>query len=252
MKRYLDIWAGGESLRNRNSLILIQGITEEDNESDLNALAMAGRHGQFLADIPRRRCKTVTVTFAVRELYDLAARARAVDDVNAWARDGWIMISSRPEQRLLAVCSKRATAGAVRDYTQEMTVAFSAYSRPFWEDVTPSVADFEAEGELYVPGSQESVGEITVTAGEALEGVSINMGGRVISFPEIEMASGDELVIDHDEDGFFRARLEGVTVLSERSASSDDDFYVSPGLVPVTVTAGGAVTCRASCYGRWA
>ena len=65
MKRPMDIWAGGESLRSRNSLILIQGITEEENESDLNALAMAGRHGQFLADIPRRRCKTVTVTFAV-------------------------------------------------------------------------------------------------------------------------------------------------------------------------------------------
>lgn len=254
MKRQVDAWLGGQSLRSLDPKILVTDIREESPEVSAETANLAGRSGSYLQDAARRRSKTVVVEFAIRELYDLEERARVLDAVNAWAQDGFLTVSFRPDMRLRAKVTQRAVMASARDYTERMTITFKAFYPPCWEDVRPTYSEeFASSGGIFVRGSATTVLDIEIEAADAVSGVRVSTDeGREMRFAGLEIPALSKLVITHDDAGVLLAQVGGVSVLPYRTAASDDDLVVSPGTREITVeTDSGMTLCVASARGRW-
>ena len=110
--RKLEAWINGVPLSGVGR-ILIQDIADNVPETEITYGDSPDRMGQRLL-ARRRLSRRVNIEFAVRELTDLAARAAAVDRVNAWAQDGILEVGHRPGQRLRVICSAGLYRGLYR------------------------------------------------------------------------------------------------------------------------------------------
>lgn len=252
--RRQNVWINDKALRDVDPRVLIRAITEPDNEVESEFGSFAGRYGRIPLLRPVRRSKKVEVEFAIRELYDLPARARVLDAVNGWAQDGVMMISSRPDQRLRVYCAQRASGGNLRDYTATYKISFETGGVPFWEDLTPVSALLDqnaATQELYIPGTAETVADVSITLGAAATFLRVVVRGgdlmtRTINlFNDDGFAAGTTIELTHDEHGILTGPLE------YRNGASDDDLYVSPGLAEVSIMGSGNFTATVSARGRW-
>ena len=230
--RRLDAWINGAAMRDISGRLHIVNITEEAPDQELTWADIPGRSGQRLMERVRRN-KRVTIEFDIRELYRLADRASIVDAVNAWARDGVLEVSYRPQQRLRVVLAKAAEFGGARDVTDSYTLHLDAAASPYWEskdalEITASGTG--GSGELIVPGSAQARPEIYVTpTGGTLNTLRLDFGLASMSFTDLGVAANTTLAITHDDRGVLVIADPIASKLNKRSADSADDFILSPG-----------------------
>lgn len=252
--RRLNAWLNGASLKDADGRIIIKRIIEDAPEVDTTYGAVPGGHGQRFI-FQSRKSRRISIVFSIRELYDVTARTRTVDAVNAWARDpGYLEISSRPDQRIWVRRANAAAAGDVRDYTAELQLDFDAYASPFWEDVgetSVSLTGPQAEGTLSVIGSAPPLIRVDATARAALTSLTVTVGDTSMALEGLTLESGQKLSIDHDPEGWLTITANGQSAMSARTAASSDELTASAGAVAVSVQADAACDVIIRARGRW-
>ena len=232
-------------LREADARIISVRAIEADAQVDASYSAWPSRPGQM--PLKRlRRSKKIQVQFMIRELYDLAARNAVLDAVNAWARDGVLEISARPDKMAQVIVTKYANAADIRNYTDAYTVEFEACGVPFWQDKTPArleLSGTEGSGSLVVGGNVGTVLEAQLTPTEgtlgALTITATGADGRAASFAfsGLNVASGTTLTITHDAWGVLRIYAGDAGLMGKRAPESADELTISPGAATVAFEA---------------
>ena len=247
----VDAWINRASLRAVDDIILIQQINEEPPQIAVTYGENPGWNGQRLLQ-RNRTTRRITITFQLRELYDLSRRARVIDAINGWAQDGILQVSYRSGQQIRVYCVNRPTMGAARDVLEEYTIGFEAAVSPFWEDAQPvslSLSGTDESGTLFVPGTEPCrlTTEITPTGGTLTE-FTITAGGSVFAFSGLDIAQDTPIKIAYTDDGYLTVSAANTSLLPCRSAASADDLLVSPGVQTISFEAD--VACDVTIYAR--
>lgn len=252
----LDAWMRGDSLRDIDRRVQITDISQEISSKTTSAAktAYAGRR----RDSARRDALKITVAFTLYEFTDIWARDAALDSVNAWARDGYLEISTRPGKRLFVICTGRAAPKNPRDHTETFQLHFEAADEPFWEDSAPvsfSLSGTAASARVSVPGTRECAPAdvtITPTGGETLNTLTLTLGGAQMAFTGLNVASGQTLTLSHDEQtGFLKITAGSASKYACRTGSSDDELTCDPGWQAAGFTANTACAVSFSLRGRY-
>lgn len=256
MPRHVEIYLNGTSLRSvAQTRTWIQQVTEEVPAPDMVTAAFPGWDGERLVRGERRGLK-VTVTVTIHEVFNLAARAAALEAIAKWVGSGGVLTASyRTGQRLRVVPSGRPALGAVRDYTQEVKIEFTAYAVPYWEDATATAVTGTAGAtgslSITVPGSHETPLDAEITAGAAVTSLALTVNGRTISLTGLSLSSGDKVTFEHTDEDILLIKAGSTHILSKRTADSADDLLLIPGANTVSWTADGSVTVKAMARGRY-
>lgn len=251
--RVIDAWINDVSLREVDPRIVLRRIDDAPPTVETTWGDNPGRDGQRMLG-RRRTNRRVTLTFGVRELYDLAARARIVDAVNAWAQDGFLKVSNRPERRLPVKAAQYAVVQDPRNYNEDFSVAFDS-PFPFWEDSAAKrvqLTGSSAAGQIKNLGSAPALCGVTVShASGTLNTLSITVGHSTFSFSSLGVGAGTDLVIDHDANGYLRIMAGTTSKLARRSAASGDELVAMPGINEITLTANVSVTAVVEVRAAW-
>lgn len=239
-QKRLNAWINGAALRDIDNRIHVVDIRENAPEQELTWADLPGRNGQRLMGRVRRN-KQITIEFDIRELFNLADRAQIVDAVNAWARDGVLEVSHRPEKRIRVVLAKAAELNGARDVTGSYTVDFDAAATPYWEAkeaVELHLTGSSAGGALEIPGSAEAKPEIYITPSSGtLNTLRVSFGLYTMNFTGLGVAAGNTLAITHDDRGVLVIADPATSKLDKRTAESADDFSAAPGYTVASYTA---------------
>lgn len=256
MARQMQVWLNGVSLSDAVPSVIIRNVYEDDPENDLVTGERPGYPGQRV--ISRKRTQLVVkVEIALRILNDLRARAKALQDVCAWAQDGILELSNRPDQRLQCIVTKRPALNTDRNYTQLFTIELTAIAIPYWESILPdTVSDTGTGGSLtMIPsGSVDKIPlAFSVTpSSAALTSFSVSVNGYTIALSGLTVAAGKTLALYYDADALQWITNDGASVISSRSAESDDDLWVYPNKPnTITYTAGTSSAVVFETRGRW-
>ena len=226
-----------KELRRQNAYINDMGLREVDAhiinvraiepeaQVDSSYAARPTRPGQ--TPLKRlRRSKKIQVQFMIRELYDLASRASILDAVNAWAQDGVLMISTRPDQMAQVIVTKYANPADIRDYTGAYAVEFEACGVPYWQDANAtqlSLSGSSGSGSLVIPGNVETVLDAVITpTGGALNTLSLTATSAdgvasAFSFSSLGVAKDTPMVISHDARGILRIVAGSSSLMGKRT-----------------------------------
>lgn len=228
----MHAWINGVSLTDAIPNMILRNVYEDDPENDLMTGERPGMAGQRILSIKRTQL-AVRIETVCREIYDLRARAEAVQAMAAWAQDGRLELSNRPDQFLQCIVTKRPAPGTDRDYTQTFTVELAAIDCPYWQAMVPdSVSGSGTTGTLHLtPGGtvKRIPLSFTVTPSSGtLTSFSVTVGGRTIALSGLSVSSSSSLVLDYDDHMLQRIRVGSTSVMSKRTAASADNLLVDP------------------------
>lgn len=229
--------------------VLLRDIIELPVEMDTDATNRAGRYGQTVPTLARRSL-SVRLVYQIRE-YDIQRRSAVNGMVLAWAmQGGWLTINSRPGKRLRVVCNSLPGMDSNLKWTQDLSITFTAYAVPYWEDDGDAKSvTFTTEGDA-VDGMYHGANVINAPGNVDKEPVTafvtnINSDGALLThlkimvddtFMEFEgMNQGADgymgafIVIDYDENDILRIRdtrsdVDNGSLLKYRTEESDDDL----------------------------
>lgn len=222
------------SLNGVDMLSLDPRLYIEDIEETIKFTAETGKraaYGQTLTGIPGRDSVTVSVTFKIKER-DRTSRQSVIQLVNGWAKSGWLTINTRPYQRLYVTCTQPANY-KVFSWSEDMTVAFTAYDEAYWQDAVParvSLSGTDASVSVTPRGTRACClqAEITNASGGTVNTLSLAANNSQMAFEGLALAAGKTLVIAYDERHLLTATVDGVSKLSCRTAASADDLWIDP------------------------
>ena len=223
----------------------------------------ASRDGGLITKSYRDKA-TVNVSFMLR-IYDVAQRNAACQKIKTWAAaGGYIRINDRNSQTLYnAVCDEYPEIESARDWTEPLTMSFSSYVFPYWQDTTQtafSATGTNITGTLKAPGNAPKgyvTAEITPMNG-TMTNIEVNVGSTKIKVTGISVTTSGKLIIDYDSQMNIRIRrLVGSTYtsyLDKRSTDSTDDLLAVPGKdnsVSVKTTSNIRVKADLKVRGAW-
>lgn len=217
--------------------------------------ALAGRDGQIVHRRTVQSC-AVTVTIEIHT-QDIMRRQAVCMQVQEWAaRGGVLRTNSRPHMRLRVVCDRPPVIPSELKWTGKLTIGFTAYAVPFWEDENESTVSV-GSGEqktIFVQGATAFVpvsAEVSNTSGQTVNTLTITAGDTVFSFAGLALASGQTLDIGQDDEGLLYIRAGGTTKMDKRTPQSSDELLIPTGQhAPVSVTADAAVKATFRARGR--
>lgn len=262
LTRY-GVWLNNKGLADIDDSIYIVDIVQPDiDQQVIKAESSLGGGTRYIAT--RRFSLPIEIHFLVRER-NIARRAEILDRIRGWAQPGYITTTEHPGKRLYVVCSRLPSASAQR-WTEELTMALTAYDVPYWEDERPlsctvhcepynTEASFSHQGtaRLYQRGTAAAPMSAVITANAAMNKVRL-VGGeayKYLQFDSLGMKAGDVLTISHDERGILYAKVNGESVLHKRTTASQDDLMVKPGENTITLRADNVCTAVCEVRGRW-
>lgn len=223
ISRY-EAWLNGVSLSSISSKILILDIQYPSATIKNETFLAAKRHG---ARLHRRYIDkaSVTIVFEIRE-YSLTARQSVCADIVRWAKNGGVLKTiDRPGQRLRCVCDKHPSIQSAMKWTDALSITFSAYALPFWEEETPvelTLSGQESEGNLFVPGNvDEAFVEIEAIIGSHTENIAFGTNNRRIELYGITAEEGQTITLTYDDEMIQSIKIDGVSLLGHRSQADD-------------------------------
>ena len=254
MPRHVEAWMDGVALSSVGR-VLIRQVHEEAPSLAIQTGEKAAGYGQRLLSKKRQSLK-VSLDCQIRELFDLAARSRAAEEISRWAQGSILELSNHADRRLHAYCSAEPALGDVRDYTASIRVEFTADAVPYWEDRAPAQlvkTGSSGSGSLLVPGTAEAPMCVTVKpTGGALSSFTVDVDGQQIALSGLSVAQNALLLIERDARDDLVIRSGETRLMNKRSAASADDLFVKPGIASVSFTANTACDVTFSIRGRWA
>jgi len=198
------------SMTDVSNLVHIVDVIELQPGRTTNTKERLGAPGSIIVR-DHINTRQVRVQFAILTS-DPVARAAALSSLSAWAMDGkYLKIGDRPGQQLRVVCTDTPLTMSKRKWTELCEMTFTAFSTPFWEDVTPievTKKGLTAETlTIFPPGNVWQVPlRCRVTpVEETLTQFGINAYGATMVFSGLAVPAGKTLVIDY-EDGLLSAK----------------------------------------------
>ena len=199
----------------------------------------------------------VTVTFEIHE-QSVTRRKGICQQVQSWAQPGgFLTINDRPEQRLRVRCDTLPLVGSSLRWTQALSIIFTAYLIPYWEDETETVVTLNGNTSqnINVPGT---AGETRVratmknTGTAAITNARITAGDTFMAFDGIQLPAGGALTIGYDEPGRLLLRVGETSIYARRTPESSDDLLLASGQVSaVSVSANGTTQTTVGARGLY-
>lgn len=255
------VWLNGRGLQDIDDSIIITDVQEQSPRLSASAFANARYPGQRLTRLTRQTL-TVTVRFLIRE-YDVARRKRIADAVTAWAEGGGrLTTSDRMSQMLEVVCTDAPYAPSALKWTGEVSVGFTAYGTPYWQDEhpvartvsllasTPTAIELAPTGTapycfLTFDAENRGSGPVTTLT------ISTEASAFTLTDPAL-IPAGETLSLRYDAGGLLSIRAGDKTMLGARTGDSSDDLLLTPGRMNVvTFTADQPVQIRAKVRGLY-
>ena len=249
MTRY-KVWLDQQGLHDIDPAICILDLQEQPPSQLLSTAARAEGDGVFLARRVRQSL-SVTVRFAIREPHP-ARRQAILQKVRTWAQGSVLSTGDRPQQRLKVQAESLPTLSSALKWTDALSLTFTAYEVPFWEDAQPTTSTVPT---FYLPGDAPAA-PLDMRWSSAISTphvVTITTPMSSITFRDLPLHAGQELTISH-ETGVLTATIDGADVLTHRTPESSDDLLLPCGQAnTVTVTADGTDVSGSIFYarGRW-
>lgn len=222
----------GVDISDVDESIILLDVVAQPPVSEIKTTALYGADGQRVG---RRNINSMSVEikFEIHEK-DIERRAYVMERVAKWAYGGGeLTIRERPGRRLNVVCESFAALDALK-WTSAMTIVFTAFEIPYWEDVNPETATVNGDGEatIYAPGfaaaarisaTVKNTGESTITA------VELTAGETKIKWDGLEIPAGGVLEVGYDDKAVFYAKVDSQSVLGKRTAESSDELRMEAG-----------------------
>lgn len=232
MSRHVQAWINNVEITDASPLVILREPAEQPPEAELTTAERPGAPGSRLIGVKRTRL-TVSLGFVLREIFDLSARAHAIEDVNAWAQDGVLELSNRENRRLQMVVTKRAALGTIRDYNQVYTIECAAVDCPFWQDrAVSSVSVTGASGTAHLTPSGTAPRlplELAVSpSSAALTALTVSVNGLQMQFGGFSLPAGQQMRLYYDEKMLQWLTLNGTSAVNARQSGSADDLFVVP------------------------
>ena len=212
----------GKALSAISADILILDIQHPPVSIDFSTYKGAKRHGNrvYRKYIDHRDC---VITFAIRA-YDIRERQMICNAVQKWAKGGGVLqTNDREGQRLRCVLSQPPTIQSALRWTDTISMTFTAYALPFWEEIIPAEATLtgtSGSGSLFVPGSADGACfEVDVTPNGTLTTLNLIANGKTLSLTGIS-ATGT-VKVAYDDDMIMSIKTGTTSLLSKRSGADD-------------------------------
>lgn len=233
--------------------ILITDIRYTAPAIDNETFTVAKRQG---ARIHRRYVgkATVSIDFAIRA-YDTRERHEICNRVAQWAKNGGVLwTNDRPGQRLRCVCDVFPVITSALKWTDTLSITFTAYALPFWEEIIPAMLTFtgtSGKGSLYVPGNVDgAMIEATIKANAALSTVTLKANDTSLTLSGLSVSSGQTIAIAYNDDMIQSIKVGSTSLLNKRTG--DDDLLANCGEVnAVSVSANASVSVTFKARGLW-
>lgn len=214
----------GQPLSAVSASILILDIAYPPASIDFSTYRGAKRHGNrvYREYVDHR---DVVITFAIRA-YSVQERQAICNAVQRWAKGGGILQTNDHEgQRLRCVLSAPPTIQSALKWTDPISMTFTAYSMPFWEDLVPTtlaLSGTSGSGNLYVPGSVDGAFfEVDAVPSGTLTTLNLVANGKTLSLTGISVASGATVQIAYDDDMIMSIKAGSTSLLNKRSGADD-------------------------------
>lgn len=253
ISRY-QVSLNGSDMSSINPNLLVLDVSYADPSYAIDSTQVGGRDGAVILN-ETKESASVTITFELH-IYSIAERQMVCQLVNAWAKDGGILrINDRPDQRLHCKCSRFASVASAKNWTDPLTVVFSGFQPPYWQDEQATeleLSGVEDTSLLDVPGNgKEAYVECTVVPQATLTHIILRAGESVFDLSGLSIPSGDTLSIGY-QDGILHIRHGSTSLLGSRTGNSSDDLKVPCGQgSSFSVTADAAVEATFSVRGCW-
>lgn len=253
ISRY-EVYLNGNSLGAINDNILVLDIAYQPPEMAYDTYTVAKRNGSRIYRYYVSK-STVTITFEIHE-YSTMMRQSICQQIQRWAKSGGILTTNdRDGQRLRCVCTQFPVIQSVKKWTEPLTITFTAYSQPFWEDVnqtTMTLTGTNESGTLILPGSiAENVMEVEATPSGTLTSLSLTANGKTLTLSGLSVASGTKVTISYVDDMIQSIKAGNTSILNKRTGV--DDLLVNCGEPnSVGFTANVSTTVIFKARGLWA
>lgn len=228
------VWLDGKGLTDIDPAIVILDVSHPVPQVSTQTVEHARYHG---ARMMRQKLgeNSVTISFEIHE-YNPAMRQSINDRVTAWAMAGGALTTDdRPGKRLHVVCTTPPSITSSKGWTNRMTMTFTAFDNPFWEDTNQTMLFLSGTsdgGDLYGPGSADNpFVEAEIKPSGKLTALTINAADSSFSFTGLSIPSGKTLSIYYDERMTLHIERTdtGASMLSKRTPESDDDLIIPLG-----------------------
>lgn len=244
--------------------IIIKNIYEDAPSYSIEATENV-HYGSHVS-MKRRTQKNVTITFEIHEA-DVLARQKAIDTIMGWCDSGNVLtLNTRIGKMLHVICTQYPAVNALR-WTDEMTVTFTAFDVPYWQDVSVVEKSLSGSGTTYSASLNVKGTAITpVTCsirngGTAITGATVTARSEdgetsTIHIDGITLTSGKTLLISHSTEDLLQITIDGESVYNKLQSDSSDMLTMKPGAGTVTVTLASSgsisgVNAKCSTAARW-
>ena len=239
------------ALSSLNPAIRILNIEPTEPQYNTNFANRANRDGAMII----RRSKAtegVQITLEIHE-YNPQKREEIAQQISSWANGRVLKTSDRSGKRLRVVCDRYPIVTA-RDWTDPVTVVFTAYNLPHWEEDTPALLTLtgtSTSGQLFVPGNAgDALVEVSIKANAAATNITLRVGSTILGLGGLSLAANDTITIDYDDNLILRIRKGNTSILNKRTGA-DDLLARSGEYNTVEIAADGSVTATFSTRGLW-
>lgn len=201
---------------------------------------------------------SVTVSFEIHE-QRIGVRQETCRKIQAWAIKGGVLTTNdRPRQRLFVKCDVLPTISSALRWTEKLRVVFTAYEKPFWEDMHITKTTVGASGEtakLYVDGSaiDTPMSVIVTNVGSSqITSIMVCAGDTAMEFENVTLDAGATFEIGYDDRGFLYITAGGESCMANRTPESADDLIIPCGkMTDVGFAADGTATAVFMARGRY-
>ncbi len=212
------------SLESINPCILIYDISYDAPSRNRQSYTLVKREGATIYSSVKEKA-SCTISFFIREP-DIAKRQRICQSVCAWARNGGeLCTNDRKDQKLVCICEKLPAITSALKWTEPLSITFTAYSQPYWQEVFPStltLSGTSGNGKLFIPGSApETMVEISATARASLPSISFTVGSYTISLSGLSVTSGQVIKITYDNQMIQSIKVGNTSLLNKRTGADD-------------------------------
>ena len=255
-----DVFLDGQPLTAISPYIHIANVSELTPERSIETAARPCSFGSWVLN-DHLNSLGVKVQFAILTS-DYALRKDICSRVAQWAQEGqFLAISDRPNQRLQVRCTALPVIDSAQEWGKLLSMTFTAYPLSFWEadsPVTVRSTSVSASHTLHltpVGNQRETYLDFTITAASNLSEVTVSANGYHITFANLSMKAGDELVVEHVRGILIANIVSGTSktpCLANRTTDSSDEVIVFAGKGnETTVRANASVTAVISATGRY-
>ena len=240
------------SLSSLDDSILVLDIRPGNPTPQIRTNRVAKRNGAQTGDKYFEK-SSVEIVFEIHE-YSISDRMEICQKVQKWANGNILETNDRTGQRLVCVCEEYPTVTA-KDWTEPISMTFSGYCPPFWEDKTPTTKTLAYNADpdtVNVPGNApETLVSATVTASEAITSMSFTVDGHEIELSGLSVASGDTVTIGYTKQIMY-VRHNNSSILDKVTAQSADVLKARCGTAnSFAFSADGSASCVFSVRGCW-